>query len=73
MGSVRWRGYRQVALSELWPGSTSSSGLGRKTVGAAGGNPDGSVKELAFDHHMLAALCAWRGTKTGELALSLSL
>lgn len=33
----------------------------------------GLVKELAFDHHVLAALCAWRGNKTKELALSLSL
>lgn len=33
----------------------------------------GLVKELAFDHHVLAALCAWRGNKTRELALSLSL
>lgn len=26
----------------------------------------GSVEELAFDHHELAALCAWRASRLGS-------
>lgn len=54
-------------------GAPPPVGLAGKQWGLRVETRMGSVKELAFDHHMLAALCAWRGNKTGELALSLSL